>query len=77
MSDFYLMTRAAYAKLSRQLQDVLTLCTGELPPWCRQLTLACPFLFPFDTRRQFFNCTALGLSRALHSLQSLQVRPSH
>ena len=63
------------AKLSRQLQDVLTLCTGELPPWCRQLTLACPFLFPFDTRRQFFNCTALGLSRALHSLQSLQASP--
>jgi E3 ubiquitin-protein ligase TRIP12 len=55
-----------------QLQDVLTLCTGELPAWCRQLTLACPFLFPFDARRQFFHCTALGLSRALQSLQTMQ-----
>ena len=60
------------SKLSRQLQDVLTLCSGGLPLWCRQLTLAYPFLFPFDTRRQYFYCTAFGLSRALQRLQSQQ-----
>mmetsp|Transcript_34349 Transcript_34349/g.65613 ORF Transcript_34349/g.65613 Transcript_34349/m.65613 type:complete len:1886 (+) Transcript_34349:253-5910(+) len=60
------------SKLSRQLLDVLTLCGGEMPLWCRQLTLACPFLFPFDVRRQYFFCTAFGLSRALQRLQSQQ-----
>ncbi|KAI3780949.1 hypothetical protein L2E82_10943 [Cichorium intybus] len=56
-------------KLSRQIQDVLALCSGSLPSWCYQLTKACPFLFPFETRRQYFYSTAFGLSRALHRLQ--------
>ncbi|KAL0383939.1 UNVERIFIED_CONTAM: E3 ubiquitin-protein ligase UPL3 [Sesamum radiatum] len=44
-------------KLARQIQDALALCSGSLPSWCYQLTKACPFLFPFETRRQFlFNC---------------------
>lgn len=59
-------------KLARQLQDALALCSGGLPPWCHQLTLACPFLFPFDTRRQYFYSTAFGLSRALQRLQQQQ-----
>lgn len=56
-------------KLTRQIQDVLALCSGSLPSWCYQLTKACPFLFPFEARRQYFYSTAFGLSRALHRLQ--------
>ncbi|GAB4853175.1 E3 ubiquitin-protein ligase upl3 [Ancistrocladus abbreviatus] len=59
-------------KLSRQIQDALALCSGSLPSWCYQLTKACPFLFPFETRRQFFYSTAFGLSRALYRLQQQQ-----
>ncbi|KAL9244856.1 hypothetical protein vseg_018577 [Gypsophila vaccaria] len=59
-------------KLARQIQDALALCSGSLPPWCYQLTKACAFLFPFETRRQFFYSTAFGLSRALHRLQQQQ-----
>ncbi|PWA53966.1 ubiquitin-transferase [Artemisia annua] len=59
-------------KLSRQIQDVLALCSGSLPSWCYQLTKACPFLFPFETRRQYFYSTAFGLSRALYRLQQQQ-----
>ncbi|GBG69914.1 hypothetical protein CBR_g4741 [Chara braunii] len=59
-------------KLARQMQDALMLCSGGLPPWCHQLTRACPFLFPFETRRQYFYSTAFGLSRALQRLQQQQ-----
>ncbi|GMH23656.1 hypothetical protein Nepgr_025499 [Nepenthes gracilis] len=59
-------------KLARQIQDALALCSGSLPAWCYQLTRACPFLFPFETRRQFFYSTAFGLSRALYRLQQQQ-----
>ncbi|ERN00443.1 hypothetical protein AMTR_s00100p00119160 [Amborella trichopoda] len=59
-------------KLARQIQDALALCSGGLPSWCYQLTKACPFLFPFETRRQYFYSTAFGLSRALHRLQQQQ-----
>ncbi|KAJ9550431.1 hypothetical protein OSB04_014476 [Centaurea solstitialis] len=64
-------------KLSRQIQDVLALCSGGLPAWCNQLTKACPFLFPFETRRQYFYSTAFGLSRALHRLQQQQGADGH
>ncbi|KAJ7196000.1 hypothetical protein O6H91_Y509500 [Diphasiastrum complanatum] len=59
-------------KLARQMQDALALCSGGLPAWCHQLTRACPFLFPFETRRQYFYSTAFGLSRALQRLQQQQ-----
>ncbi|KAK9051919.1 hypothetical protein SSX86_028547 [Deinandra increscens subsp. villosa] len=59
-------------KLSRQIQDVLALCSGGVPSWCHQLTKACPFLFPFETRRQYFHSTAFGLSRALYRIQQQQ-----
>ncbi|XP_057436689.1 E3 ubiquitin-protein ligase UPL3-like [Lotus japonicus] len=59
-------------KLARQIQDALALCSGSLPLWCYQLTKACPFLFPFETRRQYFYSTAFGLSRALYRLQQQQ-----
>ncbi|KAG9147473.1 hypothetical protein Leryth_007279 [Lithospermum erythrorhizon] len=59
-------------KLARQIQDALALCSGSLPSWCYQLTKSCPFLFPFETRQQYFHSTAFGLSRALHRLQQQQ-----
>jgi E3 ubiquitin-protein ligase TRIP12 len=58
------------AKLARQLQDVLVLCSSALPEWCTALPAGAPFLFPFETRRQLFYATALGLSRALARLQA-------
>ncbi|KAM7260004.1 hypothetical protein ACFE04_015745 [Oxalis oulophora] len=64
-------------KLARQIQDALALCSGSLPSWCYQLTRACPFLFPFETRRQYFYSTAFGLSRALYRLQQLQGADGH
>ncbi|KAF8405417.1 hypothetical protein HHK36_010323 [Tetracentron sinense] len=64
-------------KLARQIQDALALCSGSLPSWCYQLTKACPFLFPFETRRQYFYSTAFGLSRALHRLQHQQSADGH
>ncbi|KAM7475155.1 hypothetical protein LguiB_022398 [Lonicera macranthoides] len=64
-------------KLARQIQDALILCSGSLPSWCYQLTKACPFLFPFETRRQYFYSTAFGLSRALHRLQQQQGADGH
>jgi len=56
-------------KLMRQLQDPLMLCTGSLPSWCADLTENCGFLFPLECREFFTNCTAFGISRALHSMQ--------
>ncbi|KAJ6692881.1 HECT E3 UBIQUITIN LIGASE-RELATED [Salix purpurea] len=64
-------------KLARQIQDALALCSGSLPSWCYQLTKACPFLFPFETRRQYFYSTAFGLSRALYRLQQQQGADGH
>lgn len=64
-------------KLSRQIQDALALCSDSLPSWCSQLTKACPFLFPFETRRQYFYSTAFGLSRALYRLQQQQGADGH
>lgn len=64
-------------KLARQIQDALALCSGSLPSWCYQLTKACPFLFPFETRRQYFYSTAFGLSRALNRLQQQQGADGH
>eukprot|EP00262_Sarcandra_glabra_P013876 TRINITY_DN3930_c0_g3_i1.p1 TRINITY_DN3930_c0_g3~~TRINITY_DN3930_c0_g3_i1.p1 ORF type:complete len:763 (-),score=140.63 TRINITY_DN3930_c0_g3_i1:333-2501(-) len=64
-------------KLARQIQDALALCSGSLPSWCYQLTKACPFLFPFEVRRQYFYSTAFGLPRALHRLQQQQGADGH
>ncbi|KAL5055633.1 hypothetical protein RYX36_036315 [Vicia faba] len=64
-------------KLARQIQDALALCSGSLPSWCYQLTKACPFLFPFEVRRQYFYSTAFGLSRALYRLQQQQGADGH
>jgi E3 ubiquitin-protein ligase HECTD1 len=50
-------------KLLQQIQDPLVLSSGALPSWCEELNHSCPFLFPFETRQLYFNCTAFGASR--------------
>ncbi|KAI5054672.1 hypothetical protein GOP47_0029817 [Adiantum capillus-veneris] len=60
-------------KMIRQMQDALALCSGNLPAWCHQLIQACPFLFSFESRRQYFYLTSFGLPRALHRLQQQQI----
>ncbi|XP_050310432.1 E3 ubiquitin-protein ligase Ufd4 [Anthonomus grandis grandis] len=57
-------------KLLQQIQDPLVLSSDSLPGWCEELNHSCPFLFPFETRQLFFNCTAFGASRSIVWLQT-------
>ncbi|XP_049940581.1 E3 ubiquitin-protein ligase Ufd4 isoform X3 [Schistocerca serialis cubense] len=57
-------------KLLQQIQDPLVLSSGALPSWCEELNRSCPFLFPFETRQLYFNCTAFGASRSIVWLQT-------
>lgn len=57
-------------KLLQQIQDPLVLSSSSLPTWCEELNHSCPFLFPFETRRLYFNCTAFGASRSIVWLQT-------
>ncbi|KAK1396505.1 hypothetical protein POM88_006368 [Heracleum sosnowskyi] len=66
------MNKTLTLKLDRQIKDALVLSSGILPSWCSHLIKACPFLFPFETRRRYFYSTALGNPRALNYLQRQQ-----
>ncbi|KAK7791453.1 hypothetical protein R5R35_010932 [Gryllus longicercus] len=57
-------------KLLQQIQDPLVLSSGAMPSWCEELNHSCPFLFPFETRQLYFNCTAFGASRSIVWLQT-------
>ena len=57
-------------KLLQQIQDPLVLSSNSLPSWCEDFNQSCPFLFPFETRQVYFNCTAFGASRSIVWLQS-------
>ncbi|XP_053658339.1 E3 ubiquitin-protein ligase TRIP12 [Anopheles marshallii] len=56
------------AKASRQLQDPLVIMTGNLPHWLQQIAVACPFLFPFETRHLLFYAVSFDRDRALQRL---------
>ncbi|XP_037922680.1 E3 ubiquitin-protein ligase TRIP12 isoform X3 [Hermetia illucens] len=56
------------AKANRQLQDPLVIMTGNLPQWLQQIALACPFLFPFETRHLLFYAISFDRDRALQRL---------
>lgn len=56
------------AKANRQLQDPLVIMTGNLPQWLPQIGMACPFLFPFETRHLLFYTTSFDRDRALQRL---------
>ena len=57
-------------KLLQQVQDPLMLSSNSLPKWCEELNEKYSFLFPFETRQVFFNCTAYGQSRSIVWLQT-------
>lgn len=60
------------AKFRQQLKDVVAICGGSLPAWCRALAQQeLRFLTPFDLRRQYMYCTSFGMVRALHYLEQL------
>ena len=52
-------------KLVQQIHDPVVLASGAMPEWTHQLTTASPFLFPFEARELFFQCTAFGTSRSV------------
>lgn len=64
------MSKKITNKLQQQIQDPLVLSSNSLPTWCEDLNQSCPFLFPFETRQLYFNCTAFGASRSIVWLQS-------
>lgn len=68
-SDLF-MSKKLTNKLHQQIQDPLVLSSNSLPSWCENLNQSCPFLFPFETRQLYFNCTAFGASRSIVWLQS-------
>ncbi|XP_070495105.1 E3 ubiquitin-protein ligase Ufd4 isoform X2 [Chironomus tepperi] len=68
-TDLYISKKITN-KLLQQIQDPLVLSSNSLPPWCEDFNQSCPFLFPFDTRQVYFNCTAFGASRSIVWLQS-------
>ncbi|CAI5701886.1 unnamed protein product [Peronospora effusa] len=55
-----------YNKLERQMQDVLSMCSGIYPPWCDELVTHCKFFFPRDLRERLFRSTSFGCTRSLH-----------
>lgn len=67
--DLY-MSKKITNKLLQQIQDPLVLSSNSLPTWCEDFNQSCPFLFPFETRQVYFNCTAFGASRSIVWLQS-------
>jgi len=56
------------AKVNRQLQDPIVIMTSNLPPWLKEIGVACPFLFPFETRQLLFYVTSFDRDRALSRL---------
>ncbi|EDV98881.1 GH13561 [Drosophila grimshawi] len=64
------MSKKITNKLQQQIHDPLVLSSNALPNWCEDLNQSCPFLFPFETRQLYFNCTAFGSSRSIVCLQS-------
>ncbi|CAI5745865.1 unnamed protein product [Peronospora destructor] len=55
-----------YNKLERQMQDVLSMCSGIYPPWCEELVTHCKFFFPRGLRERLFRSTSFGCTRSLH-----------
>lgn len=64
------MSKKVTNKLQQQIQDPLVLSSNSLPTWCENFNQSCSFLFPFETRQVYFNCTAFGASRSIVWLQS-------
>lgn len=63
-SDSFINSKLS-AKLARQLDEPLVVASGALPDWSLFLTRRFPFLFPFDTRMLFLQCTSFGYGRLI------------
>ncbi|XP_052854486.1 E3 ubiquitin-protein ligase Ufd4 [Drosophila gunungcola] len=70
LSEDLFISKKITNKLQQQIQDPLVLSSNALPNWCENLNQSCPFLFPFETRQLYFNCTSFGASRSIVCLQS-------
>ncbi|XP_033151038.1 E3 ubiquitin-protein ligase Ufd4 [Drosophila mauritiana] len=70
LSEDLFISKKITNKLQQQIQDPLVLASNALPNWCENLNQSCPFLFPFETRQLYFNCTSFGASRSIVCLQS-------
>ena len=57
------VSKKATNKLEQQTKDPLVLASNSLPDWCESITKWCPMLFPFESRKLYFTCTAFGTSR--------------
>ena len=60
------------AKLNRQLEEPLIVASNCLPGWSEDLARLYPFLFPFETRHLFLQCTSFGYARSMQRWQSTQ-----
>lgn len=52
-------------KANRQLQDLISVMTGNVPAWLSHIAQEFPFLFPFQTRYLIFYVTTFDKDRAL------------
>lgn len=52
-------------KANRQLQDLISVMTGNVPAWLSNIAQEFPFLFPFQTRYLIFYVTSFDKDRAL------------
>ena len=68
-SDMFINSKLS-AKLSRQLDEPLIIASGILPDWTLQLTREYSFLFPFETRMFFLQCTSFGYGRLIELWKS-------
>ncbi|KAI8088966.1 uncharacterized protein BX664DRAFT_279651 [Halteromyces radiatus] len=66
--------RKLTAKVNRQLEEPLIVASDCLPEWIHRLLRDTPFLFPFETRYLYIQCTSYGYSRLISRWQSLQMR---
>ncbi|KAI0218766.1 Ubiquitin fusion degradation protein 4, partial [Massospora cicadina] len=79
MANWWTFTRVfinerLMGKLDRQLQEAALVVGKCLPAWCEHLITSFPFLFPFMTRLEYFQATALGSNRHItkHMLAEAQ-----
>ena len=60
------------AKLNRQLEEPLIVASNCLPSWSEDLARLYPFVFPFESRHLFLQCTSFGYSRSMARWQNAQ-----
>jgi len=51
------------SKLVQQIHDPMVLSSNAFPSWCEHMIRSYSFLFSFETRHLYFNCTSFGPAR--------------